>query len=128
MEYDPDLSWYEGWIDDERIELPAEISLPARTQQELEASIKRLRSAVEQLESLVELAKDAAQHSFFDNGYLDDPATNAFSFRERLELTTLWIDDNGVLSLSFSTDDMFTGHAIRVDFDDEMSNAVANLW
>lgn len=74
------------------------------------------------------LAKQSAQQTYFDNGYLDDPAINADSFHERLELTTLWIDDNGELALSFSTDDMFPGHAIRVDFDSNFSNATSALW
>ncbi len=128
MEYNPDLSWYEGWLDNERIGLPAEISLPAKTQFELAANTELLRRAVKEAESLVNLAKQSAQQTFFDNGYLDDPAINADTFHERLELTTLWIDDNGGLALSFSTDEMFPGHAIRVNFDSAFSNATSTLW
>lgn len=128
IEYNPDMSWYEGWLDNEKIGLPAEISLPAKNQSELATNTDLLRRAVKQIESLVELGKQSAQQTYFDKGYLNDPATSSERFRERLELTTLWIDNNGGLALSFSTDDMFPGHAIRVDFDSDLSNGTSTLW
>lgn len=128
MEYNPKLNWYEGWLDNELLGIAADISLPAKTQQELAEHAELLRKAVRAVESLVEIGKDSAQNRYFDSGYLNDPSMNASGFRDRLELTTLWIEDSGQLALSFSTDDMFPGHAIRVDFNSDLSRATSTLW
>ncbi|XZE22269.1 hypothetical protein SH449x_002188 [Pirellulaceae bacterium SH449] len=128
MEYNPKLSWYEGGLYNERLGIEADISLPAKTHNELVVHKEQLRKAVHAVGSLVALGKESAQTNYFDNGYLDDPATNQSSFRERLELTTLWIEDSGRLVLSFSTDGMFPGLAIRVDFDSDLSKATSTLW
>ena len=128
MDYNPDLSWYEGWLDDDRLGLPVEISLPAKSQRELDSYTDLLRRAIGEIDSLIALAKTAAQRAYYDTGYLNAPTFDAQGFRDRLELTTLWINDNGAVVCSFSTENMFPGHAVKVEFDSDLSNAAASLW
>ena len=106
--------------------------MDAESHTDLSLSKSRLIQAVNGLGTLIERAKSAAVdalHEIYNDKWRGDGANlSQVDFANRLEPCSLWVDEDHDVGISFSTDDMFPGHAIRVDFDDSLEPRTPRLW
>lgn len=132
LEYNSQSNCYEGSLEIEDIDLFADLFVDAESPEGLTLALDVLRTALNQIASVLELGKQAACRDFletYNEGWRqDNPPIVAYEFMSRLEALSVWVDKHCEFGFSFHTDDMFPGYAIRVDFDRELKNATTRLW
>lgn len=109
-----------------------DISLDVESHTDLNAAKMRLTAAVNAIDTLMKCAKNVAVealHDVYNRAWRGDkPELSRSEFADRLTPCSLWVDEDSDVGISLSTDDLFPGQAIRVDFDEALASGTARLW
>ncbi|MDV6034722.1 MAG: DUF2262 domain-containing protein [Phycisphaera sp. RhM] len=123
---------YETSIEFPDVGFAGDISIDIESHTDLTVAKSKMAVAVTGLPSLIALAIDVAVnalHEIYNSGWRGDKSELSRSeFANRLDPCSLWVDEYKDVGMSLSTDGMFPGHAIRVDFDDSLTTGTARLW
>ncbi len=132
LTYNEVAKCYETTIEIEGLNVFADVAIDAETIDQFQNGMETLLRALNKFEDTYVTGALAAARDYRElynqNWKGDNASLDLQEFCDNLEVNQMWVDKECRYGLSFGTNGMFPGHAIRVDFDPNLERAETRLW